>query len=97
MSAPSGASSAVGRAVVVTLEWACEHLWHHLPWVVQARTPGPVCPLAHLAWRLDERWRTGVYPSNSVEAEASGCYGWPRSCEHLDDLDCMTAEEADRG
>jgi hypothetical protein len=24
--------------------------------------------------------------------DEKGCYGWPRACEHFDDLDCTIAE-----
>lgn len=36
--------------------------------------------------------------THPVAPDEKGCYGWPRACDHYDDLDCMTAEqEADRG
>jgi hypothetical protein len=32
--------------------------------------------------------------THPVPPDENGCFGWPRACQHHDDLDCLQAETA---
>lgn len=52
--------------IVRGLEHACHYshpVVHHRPWLW---LPLPVCPLATLSFRLDDRWHTGAWTEDGV-------------------------------
>ena len=49
------------RFIVIALERACvpvHQITHRRPFLW---TPWPLCPLAELSYRLEERWKTGAW------------------------------------